>query len=295
VTLTKAFLPYVPSAQRPSWALTAGLEEALGGLLARARAKHSDFTVSDQDFLRHVAERLAADVAPVDALAGVRPGDLYLACGCAGQLSAALEEFDRLFRPVVAQVISKRGGDKATEDEVAQRVRSRVLMGSFDGRPPRIVEYTGRGPLVGWVMAVTVRVLIDLRRSEGRQVMLGEDALPEVASADFELEFIKQRYRGAFKLAFEEALQALTHKERNLLRLKLLDGLNIDEMGSLYAAHRATVARWLVSAREALRSGTRARLAAALKLDAAELDSLLRVIDSKLDVSISRFLRPEAE
>ncbi len=174
-------------------------------------------------------------------------------------------------------------------------MRGRVLMAGEDGRPPRISEYGGRGPLAGWVMAVTVRALIDLRRSEGRQVMLGEEALPELAAADFELEFIKERYRGAFKVAFEQALQALSAKERNLLRLKLLDGLNIDEIGKLYAAHRATVARWLAAAREALGNGTRARLAAALKLNPAELESLLRALDSKMDVSISRFLRPEAE
>ncbi len=295
LSLADRFLPHLPATQRETLKDERLLEAALHSLVDRACAEHPSLSLSPDAFLRHAAARLPADVPPLDGLAALRPGELYLACACAQQLPAALETFDRLFTPVVAQVASRRGADRATEDEVAQRVRGRVLLPQPDGRPPRIADYTGRGPLAGWVMAVTVRALIDLRRSEGRHVMLGEDALPERASADFELDLIKERYRGAFKTAFEEALCALTPKERNLLRLKLLDGLNIDEIGKLYNAHRATVARWIAGAREALGTGTRARLAAALKLDPQELESLVRLLDSQLDVSISRFLRPEPE
>ncbi len=89
-----------------------------------------------------------------------------------------------------------------------------------------------------------------------------------------ELSLIKVHYRSEFKAAFEAALATLSSRERNVLRLHILDGLNIEQIGTLYKAHRATVARWIAASRKKIDEGTRRALADKLKLGegARELD-----------------------
>jgi RNA polymerase sigma-70 factor (ECF subfamily) len=54
--------------------------------------------------------------------------------------------------------------------------------------------------------------------------------------------------------------------------------------------HRATCARWLADARADLGRGTRKRLVATLGLPPEGIDSLLRFLDSDIELSISRIL-----
>jgi RNA polymerase sigma-70 factor (ECF subfamily) len=67
--------------------------------------------------------------------------------------------------------------------------------------------------------------------------------------------------------------------------------LNVDEIGSLYDVHRATAARWVAAARERLGTRIRDELAAQLKIDVAEVDSIVRLVQSRIDVSLERVLR----
>jgi RNA polymerase sigma-70 factor (ECF subfamily) len=57
--------------------------------------------------------------------------------------------------------------------------------------------------------------------------------------------------------------------------------------------HRATAARWLTRAREDLFDGTVAELSQRLNLPAPEIDSVIRIIGSQLDASVTRILRSE--
>jgi RNA polymerase sigma-70 factor (ECF subfamily) len=86
-------------------------------------------------------------------------------------------------------------------------------------------------------------------------------------------------------------LVALSPEQRNVLRLHLLDGLNIDQIGLIHQVHRATVARWLARARETVRDDTRRRLAAKIAVDGPELESIVTALHSQLDVSVQRILR----
>ncbi|HSD86847.1 MAG TPA: sigma-70 family RNA polymerase sigma factor, partial [Kofleriaceae bacterium] len=144
--------------------------------------------------------------------------------------------------------------------------------------------------LRAWLRAAAVRTAIDLMRAR-RAVPVAPQELADAAAFDPILAGVKQRYRDEFRTAFADASQQLTDRERTLLRYKFVDDLSIDEIGTLYRVHRATVARWLAAIRETLFEGTRSRLMGVLELDELEVDSVLRLIDSQLDVSISA-LRP---
>jgi RNA polymerase sigma-70 factor (ECF subfamily) len=79
------------------------------------------------------------------------------------------------------------------------------------------------------------------------------------------------------------------------LRQHILDELTIDDLARLYRVHRATCARWLTDARLELGKGTRKRLIAALGVKSDELESLLRFLDSDIELSISRILKGDSK
>jgi RNA polymerase sigma-70 factor, ECF subfamily len=99
---------------------------------------------------------------------------------------------------------------------------------------------------------------------------------------------IKEQYRTAFAAAFADAARDLERRDRNLLRLHFLGGITLEQLASMYGVHRATVVRWLAGARKAVFDGTRKRMRE--KLGDAELDEVLAMIQSRLDVSVRQLL-----
>jgi RNA polymerase sigma-70 factor (ECF subfamily) len=119
----------------------------------------------------------------------------------------------------------------------------------------------------------------------------GDSPLPAARSEDPELGFLKRHYRADFKAALEAAICALEPGQRALLREHFLEGLSIDELGRRHNVHRSTAARWVVRGREALLEGMRAQLMRRLSVSAPELDSLMGLMRSQLDVSLGGLLR----
>jgi RNA polymerase sigma-70 factor (ECF subfamily) len=220
---------------------------------------------------------------------GVHAADLYLACACAQGEPRALAEFEKRYLSEVPSYLARMDVSRATVDEVQQRLREKLLIGT----PPRIADYSGRGPLGGWMRVVAIRTALDLARAEKPHAPLDEDGPLALASPapDPELDYIKTRYRKEFKTAFQAALSQLEKRERNVLKLHFIDGLGIDEIGAFYRVHRATVARWLARVRQILLEQTRKALAEKLRLGESELESLMALVQSQLEVSIKRYLK----
>lgn len=244
--------------------------------VAEARAAWPGIELDAGTFAAYVAARGGDQIA-----------DLYLACGCAQRDPRAVAAFDRELASCVDRAARKLGGDRSLVDEITQRLRERILVGGGD-RPPRITEYTGRGPLRGWLSVIATRDVLDLRRHERHEVALGEQTLDGLESPELdpELQYLKAGYRAAFRAAFRGAFAALEPHERDLIRRHHIDGETVDQLAARHAIHRATAARWVARARERLLITTRARLAEALQLDDRELDSILAVVQSRLDLSL---------
>ena len=214
-----------------------------------------------------------------------RAEDLALATGCAQGDPAALARFDEAFASVIAAT-ARRFGPEDFVQEVAQAVRQRLLVAE-PNKTPRIGDYQGQGPLAGYVQAVTVRVALNRLESEARHgAALGDEALLDLPSGDDspELLAIKSRYRAEFKQAFAAAMAALDDASRSALRLYYLDGLALADLGRLFDWSVPTASRRLAAARASLLSGTRTFMGEKLKLAPAELDSVLRLIESRLSV-----------
>ena len=134
--------------------------------------------------------------------------------------------------------------------------------------------------------------LIKLVKRAGREETLDEILLDHWPSAtpDPERKHMRTQYTGELKRAIREAFAALEVRQRNLLRQHILDELTIDDLARLYRVHRATCARWLADARADLGKNTRKRLIAALGVKSDDVDSVLRFLDSDIELSISRIL-----
>ena len=247
--------------------------------VARGRAAWPALDLDPAEFADYLRARL--DQEPLHV------GDLYLAFGCWKRDPAALAAFEATQLEDLGAV-ARVERSPAFVDEVRQRLRVHL----FVGDTPRIAEYSGRGALTSWVRVVALRLAHMLKRATWREVSSSESDEDELlAGSDPELAFIKQRYRGAFIEAVRDAVRSLDKRERTLLRLNLVDRLNIDRIGVIYGVHRATVATWIAAARKSILSATQKRLAAELRITRAELDSLMGVVVSRLDVSLSRLLQ----
>jgi RNA polymerase sigma-70 factor (ECF subfamily) len=267
-----------------------GLEATLRAHLDAARAAYKDIHVDDARFVAHVARSLPEDDV-AEALQGLHAADLYLALGCGSADDRAIAELERRFIADVPEALQRLAA-KVPPDEVVQVLRAKLLVAEH-GALPKILDYSGRGPLAGWLRIAAIRTGLDLaRRRASERAAPSSDALLEVpaAMADPELEHIRRRYRADFKAAFETALHGLTKEDRNILRLHLVDGLNIDEIGAIFQVHRATAARWIARCRERVHDETRRVLAQRLKIDDTELRSILGIVRSQLDLSINRLL-----
>jgi RNA polymerase sigma-70 factor (ECF subfamily) len=102
---------------------------------------------------------------------------------------------------------------------------------------------------------------------------------------------VKEFYRREFKRAFETALRALPHREKTLLRQHYLDGATLDEIALLYRVHRSTAVRVLGRAQEMVLASTRDLLMSELDVPSQELDSILRMIWSRIEFSLRALRR----
>ena len=220
--------------------------------------------------------------------------DVYLACACANGVPGAVEALEHAYARELTRDLGPLAGDEA--DEFRQLLRQKLF--TPIGGAMKIADYSGRGALRLWLGITAKRTYLDARKSLARRQRREEpvDAgLEQALGEDPELDYLKQRYRSEFKVAFEAALAALQPRQRNLLRLHVLHRVSIVKIAEMYAAHRMTVSRWLESARAALLEGTRAELMKRLAIGDDELDSIMRLIDSRLDASVQRVLRSDAE
>lgn len=261
----------------------------LSAALADASAQWSGVSLEPERYAAYVAERLP-DGDATAALAQMALGDLVLACASADQQPRALEALDALISRAVAMASDAARAPAVVRDEAAQVVRTLLLLPRPE-RPPAILDYAGRGPLGGWLRIIATREVVRLAKKTGREVELGDALLADPGLADDPvLRGLKERYRQELADAFRDALAALGPKERTLLRYQLIDGLGIDDIGAILRVHRATAARRLARVRDLLVADTRARLAERLRIADDEVESIIRLVQSELDVSIIRHL-----
>ena len=285
----EVFRAALPPALRSEAAGRADLPDLCDRILTSARAAHPNLALDQGRFFAHLAARLPTDRPLNEALATLRTDDLYLAAACAEGLPTALRAFDRICLAPLAGPLARLASPGVDADDLAQLVRTRLLAPDAKGHR-RVADYAGVGSLRRWVRTAAVRLALNAGRGV-QEVATDDRELAERLhdERDGELSFLKARYRPAFAAALREGLAALAAADQNLLRQRYIDGLSFEELGALAGVHRATALRRLARARLTLLADLRARLRARLKLGSRELDSLLRLVASRIEVSLPRF------
>ena len=83
---------------------------------------------------------------------------------------------------------------------------------------------------------------------------------------------------------------ALDPRSRLLLKQRFVDGMPLEALAKLHAVDRASVVRWVAQARSRVRTLVVERLRAQLALDEDELLATIRLIRSRLELSLRNVL-----
>jgi RNA polymerase sigma-70 factor (ECF subfamily) len=265
------------------------MDAALQRLWATGRAAWPQVALEEAAFVAHVRTTLAPDAGAAQ-VSGLDAAGLYLACACARGLPSALAELDRHILARVPEFLGRIQATSALPDEVRLILRERLLVGAA-GEPPRIASYTGQGPLSAWVRVTAMRTALNLL--ERMDERLGHDsaAIEQLATTTTpEQEVAARRHGALLREVLEEAVSALPAPQRSALRMHFADGLTGDEIGERLGISRATVVRWLSTARAFLLRETRRLLVERLRLSAADADSFIATARSRMDLSLSVLL-----
>lgn len=265
------------------------LQGLLERAVASAHAARPGIEVPAEAFVVSLATRLSAAKSPplARALEALHLGDLLLACACERGDRGALAEFERAFVPDLLAAVKNVDRSGSHADDVLQVLRQKLFVGE-PGSAPKIREYSGRGELRRWLRAVAVRAAIDALRGV-REVPVEDELLDAiVVPGDHpELSHMKRASVAELKLALREALAALSPRERSFLQQYYLDGATLETLAALYRLTPSTVSRSLAKARATLLGQVRNAVMARLRISGREVDSLLGLVQSQLELSRS--------
>jgi RNA polymerase sigma-70 factor (ECF subfamily) len=288
--MQSAFLASLPEEKRAAWQKVAGLAAELEQLWSSALLAWSGVAVDSEEFAGYLGAR-APEVAGEGVLQTLHTADLYLACACSKGQEQALAAFEDHCGGEWERGVARFSLQGSQSAEIRQALRTRLFVAA-EQEAAHIQRYSGKGAIQAWYRTTIVRATIDYLRASDRQQRLhvSRDLDDHVALVDLELDYLKRNYREEFKQSFHAALRALTSEERNLLRYQVLEELTLEEIGRIYGLHLTSIARRLQKLRQLLLASTREHLQKRLRVDDEELESIMRLIGSRLDVSISAVL-----
>lgn len=266
------------------------------GALERAwndgRVAWPSVDLDEASFGAHVREKLPPDAGP-EEVARLDAAGLYLACACARAIPSALAELDLRVLAKMPEFLARIQGSSALPDEVRSILRERLLV-SAGGEPPRIATYSGEGPLAAWVRVAAMRTALNLL--EKMDERLGHDSIAmerAQATTTPEQDVAAAHQRAMFREVLEQAVSALPAEQRAALRLHFVEGLTGDEIGERLGISRATVVRWLSTAKSFLLRETKRLVQGRLRLSPADAESFIASARSRLDLSLSVLLASE--
>ncbi len=271
------------------------LARAATAFVDRARAAWPELEPSAQRVMASIDAATDAERPLAVQLDAIDAAEIWLAAACADRDNRALRAFERMYIATLDAALGAMEISADRIDDIKQRVRQRLL--GPGEREIRLLEYCGQGRLKGLTKTVAIRIALDDLRHAKRK--------PDARTADLrtveclldsdlgpELEAAASQHRQLVKNAFADAVNVLEPRERAVLRMHLLDRASIDDIAALHDVHRATIARQLNRIREKIAARTREHLRAGLRSGDVGLDTLLRAVDSRLDLSLSRVLAP---
>ena len=234
-------------------------------------------------FARHASERIPGDD---------RAADMYLACACGYGVDGAVGALEHAFSRDIASAVASINPSPSFVEEALQVTRLRLFTRSGPA-PGAIADYAGRASLRSWLRTVFVRSAISMRRrkAEQRHEPVTDQSDQRLARSGPEFEYLLRRYKEVFEDAIRSAIETLSPKERMLLRLSVVEGMSVDQLGAAYRVGRSTAARWIAAARATLFERARREVHEQVLVTSSELDSLATALRSQFEVNVGDLLR----
>ena len=212
---------------------------------------------SDPNSARASAEQKA------DFCAGLRLEELALARACAAGNERAWQDFIARYRQKLHGMALHITRDVAHAAELADSLFADLYgVNTRDGiRRSKLVFYTGRGSLEGWLRTVMAQEFINRYRKQKRTVSLEEQTEEGVqfAAAAQEPAYASDQ---RLEAATDEALAELSSEDRFTLASYYLDGRTLAEIARTLGLHESSVSRRL----DRLATGLRKRILAGLRM-----------------------------
>jgi RNA polymerase sigma-70 factor (ECF subfamily) len=268
----------MPSRDMPQPAQSGHGEDVAAALYARSGAaaygvSAEQFAAIIEEILRKHLHNSAQNSAHASAeqkdafCAGLRLEELALAHACAAGNAQAWQDFINRYRQKLHSMALHITRDGAHAAELADSLFADLYgVNARDGvRRSKLVFYTGRGSLEGWLRTVMAQEFINRYRKQKRTVSLEEQteegvqfaaAVPDPASTSDPTS--DQR----LEAATDEALAELSSEDRFTLASYYLDGRTLAEIARTLGLHESSVSRRL----ERLATGLRKRNLAGLRM-----------------------------
>lgn len=260
------------------------LEAVVCRLVERAQSDDASFSPSAAALARqlsasleeHAQEQWHERIDRLDA------ADLWFCAALAEGDAEAVQRFEQRLGPEIEVALRRFSLSDDQRTELAQHVRVRLLVGNGE-TPPRIAMYRGWGSLEGWTRTITARLALNaIRDRKGAQPL---ERAPQLIGASPEFAAMRASRRTLFMQALRQAFQSLGARERTLLRLRYLDGVQANTLAGSYDVHESTMSRWLASARTQLETRFSAEAKALVRDDAA-VTELLGAMQSRFGQSL---------
>jgi RNA polymerase sigma-70 factor (ECF subfamily) len=258
-------------------------DDGIAVALSTARQAWPHLELARPDFLAYLAAReIALSERPKEIIE-----DLYLASACHLNIAGALRAFrERYFQIVKLSVKSFDDSDNFAE-EVYQRLSETLFVGQGGGTG-KISRYSGDGALAGFVSTTARRIALRLSASAAR--FQGEEALMQQFSEIREQEttILKMQHREIFNRALSIALRQLPRRERLILRMNLIERVSTTRIAAMYKVSQPTVSRWIQRTAQTIFATVKDLVCDELAIDTRELDSLLLLVRSQIEITISQ-------
>ncbi len=274
--------------------LRAPLQRVARRLHADARAAAPGVELDETAFVDLLLRVTEGAPDPMAALEAIHAGDVFVAHAAAAGDPVAFVIVDRRMCTQLASVVRSLGESTTFAEDLESALRAHILT-PREGAGPRLASYVGTGPLDGWLRVTATREAVRARRARSARGTSSDDELGEIAGVvSPQLDFLKASYRDQVRAAFRGAIHTLDDRQKNLIRLHYGDGVGVERLGQMYRVHFSTISRWLASARDKLFDETRAAVRAELGVDNREFEEVMELVQSKLDLTISLFVRADS-
>lgn len=243
------------------------MEPLLAELWNKAAGQKYGLDLQDfADVLTAIAEKyLPADSSETDVqelYLSLHVEELVLARSCAAGNETAWEDFFIRYREKIYYAALGITKDDSKAHDLANSIYAELYgTGNRDGqRISKLMYYSGRGSLEGWLRTVLAQQHVNRYRREGtRTVSLEEETEagkqfvaadpPPVAEIDPRL-----------NTATDAALAAIFPEDRCILAYYFLDGLTLARVASILGVHESTISRKLEKLVKKIRKDILARL-----------------------------------